>query len=88
MWVLRCVLGIKERRSKLPTYDYYCTNCDHKLEIFHAMSKRPAKRCPECLKNTLKRKIGSGGGIIFRGEPFSSSTEYLKKNKKKKRGES
>jgi len=72
----------------MPNYDYYCTSCDHEVEIFHQMTDAPRKKCPECKKNTLKRKIGSGGGVIFRGEPFSYSTEYLKKNKKKKRGES
>jgi len=69
----------------MPTYEYICDSCNHKMEVFHPMTDAPRRWYPECKKNSLRRIIGSGGGIIFRGEPFSYSTEYLKKNRKKKR---
>ncbi len=71
----------------MPSYDYKCSNCGHELEIFHSITEGGRKRCPKCKKQTLKRLISGGGGIIFRGEPFSWSTKYLKKNRKKKKGE-
>ena len=63
----------------MPTYEYECTSCGKKLEAFHSMKDKPLKKCPECKKDTLKRAIGSGAGIIFRGSGFYC-TDY--KNKK------
>jgi len=67
----------------MPTYDYQCKNCGNTLEKFQGITDKPLKRCPRCRKMALKRKIGPGSGFIFRGEPFSASTEYLAKNKDK-----
>ncbi|MCC5843336.1 MAG: zinc ribbon domain-containing protein [Verrucomicrobia bacterium] len=54
----------------MPTYDYVCTECDHALEAFHAMSAPPLKDCPACGKPALKRKIGTGAGLLFKGSGF------------------
>lgn len=54
----------------MPTYDYVCTECDHALEAFHAMSAPPLKDCPSCGKPGLKRKIGTGAGLLFKGSGF------------------
>lgn len=54
----------------MPTYDYVCTECDHALEAFHAMSAPPLKECPACGKSALKRKIGTGAGLLFKGSGF------------------
>lgn len=66
----------------MPTYDYVCSACRHELEIFHAISVAPKRKCPECGRLTLKRQIGSGGGIIFKGAGFYEtdyrSSEYKK----------
>tara|TARA_R110002126_G_C10490983_1_gene504769 strand:+ start:21359 stop:21571 length:213 start_codon:yes stop_codon:yes gene_type:complete len=56
----------------MPTYDYVCNNCEHKLEIFQNISENPKRKCPECGRMKLVRLIGSGGGVIFRGEGFFS----------------
>lgn len=69
----------------MPTYQYICNACKHTFEHMQGIKANKLKRCPKCDKNALKREIGTGGGIIFRGEPFSASTEYLSKNQKKKK---
>ncbi len=53
----------------MPTYDYECTECDHTFEEFHAM-KESRKKCPECGELKLKRLIGAGGAVIFKGGGF------------------
>ncbi len=64
----------------MPTYDYECTECNHKFEEFHKMSTT-RRRCPECGELKLKRLIGAGGGIIFKGAGFYQtehrSREYI-----------
>lgn len=54
----------------MPTYVYICENCGHEMEAFQSMKDDPLKGCPECNKETLKRKIGAGAGIIFKGSGF------------------
>jgi putative FmdB family regulatory protein len=49
------------------------------MEAFQSMSADPLKKCPECGRNTLKRKIGMGAGIIFKGSGFYE-TDYKKKD--------
>jgi len=51
----------------MPTYDYQCTACGYKLEIFQNMTATPKRKCPNCKRRKLVRLIGSGSGIIFRG---------------------
>jgi putative FmdB family regulatory protein len=53
----------------MPTYEYICDTCGHAFERFQSMSDEPVKKCPECAKN-VRRLIGSGGGIIFKGSGF------------------
>ena len=66
----------------MPTYDYVCSSCNHELEIFQSISSSPKRKCPECGRHTLKRQIGSGAGIIFKGSGFYEtdyrSAEYQK----------
>ena len=51
----------------MPTYEYKCSACDHAFERFHSMSAPPVKRCPECGKAKVKRLLGTGAGLIFKG---------------------
>ena len=66
----------------MPTYDYECKACGNKLEIFQKMSDKPLKICPACNKETLKRLIGTGAGIIFKGKGFYC-TDYRSDSYKK-----
>ena len=63
----------------MPTYDYHCDACDHEFEEFQAMLDKPLKKCPKCKKAGVKRLIGGGAGLIFKGTGFYI-TDY--KNKK------
>jgi putative FmdB family regulatory protein len=54
----------------MPTYEYACQSCGHDLEVFQRMSDDPLQICPECDEPALKRKIGRGAGIIFKGGGF------------------
>jgi len=59
----------------MPTYEYRCDNCQHELEKFQSMSDSPLRKCPCCGKMKLKRLIGTGAGIIFKGSGFYQ-TDY------------
>ncbi len=72
----------------MPTYEYECRACGHKLEALQSFSEKPLRRCPECKKMKLQRLIGAGSGIIFKGSGFYE-TDYKKKEApKSKSGES
>lgn len=54
----------------MPTYDYECQACGHKFEEFQSIKAPPIKTCPACGKNKVRRLIGAGGGLIFKGSGF------------------
>ena len=59
----------------MPTYDYKCDACGHAFEKFQSISASPLKKCPSCAQNKLKRLIGTGAGVIFKGGGFYQ-TDY------------
>ena len=59
----------------MPTYDYQCSQCDHKWELFQSIKAKPIRKCPGCGKLKAKRVIGPGAGIIFKGSGFYQ-TDY------------
>ncbi len=59
----------------MPTYEYICENCKCEFERFQSITARPLRKCPECGKSTLKRLVGTGSGIIFKGSGFYQ-TDY------------
>ncbi len=63
----------------MPTYHYKCRNCSHEFEEFQRISDNPLISCPACKDNALKRIIGSGAGLIFKGSGFYL-TDYKKNN--------
>ena len=61
----------------MPTYGYVCAKCGHEFETFQSMSAEPLKICPEDLcsrkrwgKGKVKRTIGAGAGLLFKGSGF------------------
>jgi putative FmdB family regulatory protein len=54
----------------MPTYDYQCSKCGHRFEEFQSMKADPLKTCPQCSTDSLRRLIGSGAGLIFKGNGF------------------
>lgn len=62
----------------MPTYEYECTHCGHNFEVFQQITDPPKKQCPKC-NQPLRRIIGAGSGIIFKGSGFYA-TDYRKKS--------
>jgi len=66
----------------MPTYDYVCDDCGHEFETFESITAKPRTDCPECSKPKLRRKIGPGAAILFRGSGFYQ-TDYRSESYKK-----
>lgn len=71
----------------MPTYEYECEKCGHKFEEFQSITAEPLKKCPRC-NGEVRRLIGTGAGIIFKGSGFYAtdyrSEGYMKKAKEEK----
>lgn len=63
----------------MPTYEYACPKCGHNFEQFQSMRDEPLKKCPKCGKTGVKRLIGGGAGLIFKGSGFYI-TDYKNKS--------
>ncbi len=66
----------------MPTYDYECDACNHKFELYQGINDEVQKKCPECKKNKLRRLIGTGAAIVFKGSGFYQ-TDYRSDSYKK-----
>ena len=66
----------------MPTYDYICENCGHDFEQFQSITASPLRKCPICGKRELKRLLGTGSGLIFKGSGFYQ-TDYRSESYKK-----
>lgn len=80
----------------MPTYEYECRSCGEKFEVFQKMTDTPLKGCPKC-GGRLRRLIGAGSGLIFKGPGFyatdyrseiykAKEKEYQKKKPSEARG--
>lgn len=59
----------------MPTYEYQCQRCGHDFERYQQITASPLRRCPSCGQTALKRLIGTGAGVLFRGSGFYQ-TDY------------
>ena len=59
----------------MPTYDYICDSCGHEFEAYESIKSDPQRLCPACAKESLRRKIGPGAAILFKGSGFYQ-TDY------------
>jgi putative FmdB family regulatory protein len=66
----------------MPTYEYECKKCHDRFEVFQSMLAKPLKKCKKC-DGGLRRIIGSGAGIIFKGSGFYA-TDYRSSDYKAK----
>ena len=58
----------------MPTYDYKCDSCKDVFERFQSITDKPLGKCPTC-GGSVRRMIGTGAGIIFKGSGFYQ-TDY------------
>jgi putative FmdB family regulatory protein len=65
----------------MPTYEYKCNKCGHLFEQLQSITSKPLRKCPKCGKLALKRLIGTGAGLIFKGSGFYA-TDYRSENYK------
>jgi len=66
----------------MPTYEYSCAKCDQTFEAFQSMRDKPFRECPKELcglprwgHGKVKRLLGAGAGLIFKGSGFYT-TDY------------
>jgi putative FmdB family regulatory protein len=72
----------------MPTYEYQCEKCNQRFEVFQSMKDEAYTVCPKefCRleawgAGTVKRLIGTGAGLIFKGSGFYI-TDYRSPNYK------
>lgn len=75
-------LFLLEPRDPMPTYNYICDSCKHEFEAFESIKADPQSLCPSCQQLTLRRKIGPGAAILFKGSGFYL-TDYRSESYKK-----
>ena len=66
----------------MPTYDYVCDACDHQFELFQSITADAERKCPKCGRLNLRRLIGPGAAIMFKGSGFYK-TDYRSESYKK-----
>ncbi|UCC99211.1 MAG: zinc ribbon domain-containing protein [Phycisphaerales bacterium] len=66
----------------MPTYEYKCGSCKYQFEQFQSIKARPLRKCPNCGKASVRRLVGAGAGIIFKGSGFYE-TDYRSESYKK-----
>jgi len=66
----------------MPTYEYSCQKCGQNFEAFQSMRDEPFRECPKDLcrlpkwgHGKVKRLLGTGAGLIFKGSGFYT-TDY------------
>ena len=59
----------------MPTYDYVCDTCGNEFDAFESIMSQPQTDCPKCKAPKLRRKIGPGAAILFKGSGFYK-TDY------------
>lgn len=60
----------------MPNYDYECQKCGNRFEVFQSMNDAKLTDCPaETCDGNVKRLLGTGGGILFKGAGFYQ-TDY------------
>ncbi len=66
----------------MPTYEYTCAKCGQNFDAFQSMRDEAFRECPQQLcrlpewgHGKVKRLLGTGAGIIFKGSGFYT-TDY------------
>ena len=56
----------------MPTYEYQCGGCEAVWEMFEPPSAKPGS-CPKCRSRRVRRRIGTGSAILFKGGGWAST---------------
>jgi len=59
----------------MPTYEYACGACGHRFERFQSITADAIRVCPACKKRKVRRLLGKGGAVLFKGSGFHA-TDY------------
>ena len=70
----------------MPTYEYACTACRHRLEAVQSFSDDPLTVCPEC--GEALRKVYGAVGIVLKGSGFYKTDSRAAANGKSANGQS
>ncbi|MCC7262981.1 MAG: zinc ribbon domain-containing protein [Candidatus Latescibacteria bacterium] len=67
----------------MPTYEYQCQKCGHTFEEFQSIKAEPLVKCTQkgC-RGKVRRLIGAGAGLLFKGSGFYI-TDYRSEGYKK-----
>ena len=60
----------------MPTYEYACTECAHRLEVVQSFTDASLTECPECTGRL--RKVFSPVGVVFKGSGFYKTDSRAK----------
>jgi putative FmdB family regulatory protein len=60
----------------MPTYEYACRQCGHRVEVVQSLSDEPLKTCGVC--GGELRKVFHPAGVLFRGSGFYSTDNRAK----------
>jgi putative FmdB family regulatory protein len=66
----------------MPTYDYKCDACGVQFELFQSITAPVKRKCPSCGKPRLRRLVGTGAGVLFKGSGFYE-TDYRSESYRK-----
>ena len=87
-WHRRRVLLLSRTHSPMPTYEYFCTKCEQSFDAVQSMKDPHFETCPQALcrlqewgHGKVKRQMGTGAGLIFKGSGFYI-TDYRSENYK------
>ena len=64
----------------MPIYEYQCTDCGHEFEAIQKISDERLTECPDCKKDTLKKKVTSAAFRL--GGSGWYETDFKEGNKK------
>lgn len=64
----------------MPTYTYECQKCGADQDEFHMMTATPVIKCLSCGSPRMRKLLGTGAGIIFKGSGFYE-TDYKRNGK-------
>jgi putative FmdB family regulatory protein len=81
-WLVFCffwerIATVPRLQCSMPTYEYSCEKCGGAFEMVQSMRDEPLRECPKELcrqkkwgHGKVKRLIGTGAGLIFKGSGF------------------